>query len=296
MRRSWLFGWLVLVVFTPSVRAAEPATRPVSYRHEVRTNPPMQLHILTVDLTDPRVHVKVSHGGTDPALTAPWETTLMTVSDMASRDGLYAAVNGNYFAPKDAKTVLAHSIRYFSGNWALALGWAMSDGVLYSPRPKDWNRPALIVDGAGKLSIGQFTNLPDGTRQAVAGLARIVSSGRNTAPDDPGPPPALAPHTAAGLDKDGRTLFLLVVDGRRPDFSAGMTSAQTADEMIRLGAWQAILLDGGGSSTMVMRNAAGRIQLMNLPSDGHELPVDFSLERPVADALGIIVDGAAGQR
>ena len=29
---------------------------------------------------------------------------------------------------------------------------------------------------------------------------------------------------------------------------------------------------------------------MNFPSDGHDLPVDFSLERPVADALGIVID------
>ena len=32
-----------------------------------------------------------------------------------------------------------------------------------------------------------------------------------------------------------------------------MTSPQTTDEMIRLGAWNAIMLDGGGSSTMVLR-------------------------------------------
>jgi hypothetical protein len=290
MKRLWICAWLAALAILPTARAAEPTTRPLSYRHEVRTDPPMQLHILTVDLTDPAVHVKVSHGGSDPNLRSPWETTLMTVSDMAQRDGLCAAVNGNYFAAKDAKTVLGRQIFYYAGNWARALGWAMSDGVLYSFRPMDWNRPALIVDANGKVSIGQFIKLPEGTRQAVAGLAQIVTGGRNTAPPDPGPPPGFAPHTAAGIDKDARTLILLVVDGRRPDFSAGMTSIQTADEMIRLGAWQAILLDGGGSSTMVLRNAAGKNQLMNFPSDGHDLPVDFSLERPVADALGVIID------
>jgi hypothetical protein len=72
-----------------------------------------------------------------------------------------------------------------------------------------------------------------------------------------------------------------------------MTSPQTAAEMIRLGAWEAIMLDGRGSSTMVMRDAAAQPKLMNLPSDGHDLPVDFSVERPVADALGVIIDDPA---
>jgi exopolysaccharide biosynthesis protein len=290
MKRPWICIGLIIAASAAIARADQPATQPISYRHEVRTDPPMQLHILTVDLTNPALHVKVSHGGTDPRLSDPWETTLMTVSDMVQRDGLAVGVNGNYFAAKDTRSLMGRQVFYYAGNWARALGWAMSDGALYSPRPMDWNRPALIVDTNGKLSIGSFVKLPQGTRQAVAGLAQIVTAGRNTSPDDPGPPPALAPHTAAGIDKDARTLFLLVVDGRRPDFSAGMTSPQTTDEMIRLGAWNAIMLDGGGSSTMVLRNAAGKPQLMNFPSDGHDLPVDFSIERPVADALGIVID------
>jgi len=46
---------------------------------------------------------------------------------------------------------------------------------------------------------------------------------------------------------------------------------------------------------MVMRDASGEIQLKNLPSDGHDLPVDISLPRPVADALGVIVDEPASR-
>jgi exopolysaccharide biosynthesis protein len=219
----------------------------------------------------------------------------MTVSDMARRDGLSAAVNGNYFVAKDTQTIMGRKVAYFADNWARACGWAMSDGVLYSQRPFQWNRPALIADADGKITIGQFTNLPQGTRQAVAGMAQIVTDGRNTAPWDPGPPPGLAPHTAAGIDKERKTLILFVVDGRRPQYSVGMTASQTATEMIRLGAWEAIMLDGGGSSTIVMRNASGQPQLMNLPSDGHDLPIAISVERPVDDALGVIVDDPASR-
>lgn len=71
------------------------------------------------------------------------------------------------------------------------------------------------------------------------------------------------PRTAIGVDGDGR-LLLVVVDGRRRR-SVGLKIVQLAKLMRRLGAVSALNLDGGGSSTMVVR---GRI--VNRPSDGRE--------------------------
>src|SRR5207302_6015832 len=108
-----------------------------------------------------------------------------------------------------------------------------------------------------------------------------------------------APRTAAGIDAAGKKLVLLVVDGRRPEYSAGMTLEELADEMIRLGCDSAIQLDGGGSSTMVIYDPANtRYDVVNRPSDGHTLPIPLSIERPVASVLGVRIDkkpdGAAG--
>ena len=66
----------------------------------------------------------------------------------------------------------------------------------------------------------------------------------------------MQPRTAIGIDRTGRQLLLLVIDGRRDDYSVGATHAELAEELIRLGAWDAVNLDGGGSSTMVMFNPA----------------------------------------
>jgi exopolysaccharide biosynthesis protein len=214
----------------------------------------------------------------------------MPVTEMCRRDGLFLAVNGNFFTPKDAVNVLGRRVPYFPGNWAFVSGWAMWDGHLYSARPRDFERPTLIVSADGHVSIGRFDRLPEGVGQAVAGDRQVVTEGKNSVPflaDS-----QLAPRTAAGIDRDAKTLILLVVDGRRPEYSAGMTERQIGDEMIRLGAWNAINLDGAGSSTLVMRGSDGMPVVMNRPSDGHDLAVDISVPRSVANALGVEIDGA----
>ncbi len=83
------------------------------------------------------------------------------------------------------------------------------------------------------------------------------------------------PRTAVGVALDG-TVILLVVDGRAPEHSLGMTIPELARELWRLGAADALNLDGGGSTTLV---ANGRV--LNQPSDE-------TGERPVSDALLVL--------
>lgn len=80
------------------------------------------------------------------------------------------------------------------------------------------------------------------------------------------------PRTAVGWTPGG-TLLLVVVDGRQPGWSDGMTLPKLTWLFQRLGAANAINLDGGGSSAMVVR---GRI--VNRPSDREG-------ERAVGNAL-----------
>ncbi len=80
-----------------------------------------------------------------------------------------------------------------------------------------------------------------------------------------------APRTALGITAD-RKLLLVTVNGRKPGISIGVTLEELALIMIELGAIDAMNLDGGGSTTMVIRN-----QVLNLPSDGVERPVSNGL-------------------
>jgi exopolysaccharide biosynthesis protein len=288
--------WIWALVFTipalaADTRAQSPTSRPAyEFHDEVRADPPLHLHYAIVDLTNPAVHVKVCPGGTDPELKAPWEATLMPVSEMAQRDGLTLAVNGNFFAAKDFEYIFDRKVYYFKGNWARACGWAMSDGKLFSRRPMMHDWPTLLVTKDNRITIGQFNRLPEGVGQAVSGQWQIVTDGENSMPSDALQPPNLAPRTAIGFDQSQTHLIFLVIDGRRPEYSAGVTVHQLADEMIRLGAYEAINLDSGGSSTMVLRDEQGNVNVVNRPSDGHDFIIPLSIERAVVDCIGIVVD------
>src|SRR6266550_1303546 len=80
------------------------------------------------------------------------------------------------------------------------------------------------------------------------------------------------PRTAIAKTKSEQIL-LLTVDGRQPGESIGMSLTMLADLLTEFGAVEAINLDGGGSTTMVIRN-----KLVNKPSDA-------TGERPVSDAI-----------
>jgi hypothetical protein len=276
-----LLGALAATLF---VRAAAPASQPspIQYREVVRSNPPLHMHVVTVDLTDPRVQVRVVRGGEDPDGPGPWQTKLDTVRNIANREQLDVAVNGNFFTGKEAMSILGKKVPYFTGNWATVTGAAVSDGVVWA---SDEPRAALVVDARGGVSIGMFHRIPPGAQQVASSGELLVTTGRNTATSKD-----VAPRTAIGIDRGGKTLMMIVVDGRRDDFSIGMTGPQLADELIKLGCWNALLLDGGGSSTMVLRDSGEKeVRLVSHPSDGHDLPIDLSIERPVANAVGVQV-------
>lgn len=80
------------------------------------------------------------------------------------------------------------------------------------------------------------------------------------------------PRTAVAKLKDGKFL-MIVADGRQPDYSVGMSLQELAEFLLELGAVDAINLDGGGSTTMVL---GGKV--INQPSDKEG-------ERKVGDAI-----------
>jgi exopolysaccharide biosynthesis protein len=92
--------------------------------------------------------------------------------------------------------------------------------------------------------------------------------------------PVRHPRTAVGIAAGGRRLLLVVVDGRQPGYSDGMTLTELATMMRALGARDAINLDGGGSSSIVRtdRASVNGVRILNKPSDKEG-------ERPVGNAL-----------
>ena len=79
------------------------------------------------------------------------------------------------------------------------------------------------------------------------------------------------PRTAIGVDKEGRYI-IVVVDGRRPYYSIGLTLTELAFTMQKLGDVNALNLDGGGSTALAVRG-----KVVNRPSDGSERGVSNAL-------------------
>jgi len=113
------------------------------------------------------------------------------------------------------------------------------------------------------------------TQMAITGSQVLVQSGKVVAGNDH----VRAPRTAVGIDQDTGHVLLLALDGRQTG-ARGLTTRAWARWLAGLGVDDALNLDGGGSTTMVSRDAAGTSTgVVNVPSLGHQ--------RDLPDALAI---------
>ncbi|HEY6739065.1 MAG TPA: phosphodiester glycosidase family protein, partial [Actinopolymorphaceae bacterium] len=123
---------------------------------------------------------------------------------------------------------------------------------------------AVRVDYQARGAEGAKVHAAVNGRQllVVNGVVQKQSQGNNVPP---------APRTAVGFSKDGRKMFLLTADGRQPAFADGLGLDELGQMMLELGAYNAVNLDGGGSTTMLARKPGGSEALLeNVPSDGRE--------------------------
>lgn len=85
------------------------------------------------------------------------------------------------------------------------------------------------------------------------------------------------PRTAIGFNEDKTEMILVTIDGRNKDYT-GVTQEELANIMMELGSYEAVNMDGGGSTTMgvdFLRN--GKASVVNFPSDGKERIIDSGL-------------------
>ncbi len=84
-------------------------------------------------------------------------------------------------------------------------------------------------------------------------------------------------RTAITVDDTGTRVYMVTVDNTKGN--PGMTLKEFANYLVSLGVYQAINLDGGGSTTMAIRNPGSRYAgLINSPSDGKMRPVSTVLQ------------------
>ncbi len=111
-----------------------------------------------------------------------------------------------------------------------------------------------------------------------AGGSHIIVRGGKRTIEGPHSDNLLLRHPRTAACYNAREWIFVVVDGRQPQLSVGMTLDELGALMVSLGCTEAINLDGGGSSMMALRLPAGGspspatdpLHIMNSPSDGKE--------------------------
>ena len=233
---------------------------------------PVLVHIVTVDLSVPGVKVLV----TPPQYTGKTNTTLArTTSKFLQQFNLLLAVNANYFYPFRENTPWDYYP--YSGDITSVVGQAISNGKHYSKAHRKWG--VLCISTKGRAQILEDGNCPQNTLQAVAGRDVFIINGKAVNSDFGKDKPY--PRVAVATNKEGNILWLIVVDGKQPLYSEGVTIAELTSIARKLGAYKALNLDGGGSTTLVMAKNK-KPKLLNAPSHT-KLPMR---ERPVANHLG----------
>jgi exopolysaccharide biosynthesis protein len=204
----------------------------------------------------------------DEAVTGKVSTVLEQVSAAAAEGKkAVAGINADFFD---------------MGGSNMMEGLCIKDGVvLHGSCDRPWfgiTQDGTPVVGANdydyKKYEGQLVTAVGGSNIVLEnGYASLISVGTDWGD-------TRHPRSVVGYKPDG-SIVLMVVDGRQPEISNGASLADAAYIMASLGCTNALNLDGGGSSTFVLKDSSGVFNVENSPSDGGL--------RKVADGLMVIL-------
>jgi hypothetical protein len=242
------------------VRTSQSDPHPGIHReHWVDSTVPARIDLVRVDLTSAEI-----------ALYATKESDKgLTTSGFASRLGAQVAINGDAFA------VAGYTPR----------GLAIGDSTPWTNTADTALLPLFHLRRVGERTMAAIAppeetnttaSLPAGTQGAVSGRPLLVRIG-SVAQIDCNDPVTLAcsraPRSAVAVSADGNTLWLVTVDGWQSG-SIGLSAEELATFLVGRGAYMAMALDGGSSSTLVLDG-----NVISSPSDG--------IQRTVANHIAV---------
>ena len=238
--------------FSDSTYTLAPGVQALEMKILSSTGLAVKMFVLEVDLKEAHLTMKASSPNEEGKLKTKQQMTLQALAYDKSGSRVLAAVNGDFFA----KDGTPQGIYYRNGT---CLKGTMTDNVCtFFAITK--NKRAIIG------SYDEYDSYKENIQEAVGGRVRLMTNG-NVLPQTV---TALEPRTAIGVTDDN-VVYILVADGRNFWYSNGMRYAEMGAVMKALGAKNAINLDGGGSSTFIIRKIAGfedgRFAIRNWPYD-----------------------------
>ena len=260
----------------PDTSRGESLGEGVHYHYRWSPRGPWAVHLVSADLTRCDLQLRVVPAAEENGPDRPRRT----VTEMRPTGSVVpvAGVNGDFFM-----------------EGGMPLGPEVTPGTLrassrpafvWTSRRTPWIGSAqrngrVMVFGADTVGGPEYAG---GQVQVVGGYPELLDGGLPVGDLAVGARPAFAaephPRTAVGYDSEKELLWLVVVDGRQPPRSDGMTLPELTELLVALGADEALNLDGGGSSAMSLRT-----RLANSPSDQRG-------ERPVGNSLWLVEDAS----
>ncbi|MBC3539192.1 phosphodiester glycosidase family protein [Rufibacter sediminis] len=255
---------LISRVFSDTTFQVHPGVEETDIHYLSMEGYTMHAFVLKVDLKQPglSLYPATPFGGTGFAM--------QTIPDMLKyidKPGqrVMAAVNSDFF---NTSTGEPRSLVYLNGK---AVKTAIQAG----------GRGYFGVDKQGNPFIGDandYEQRKDNIQHALGGYHRLIRDNQRVSQTDV----SIEPRTAVGITQD-KVVYFVVVDGRRFDYSNGITLEKLATFLSALGAREALNLDGGGSSTFMIKHPLADVwHMRNWSSD--------RLPRAVANGWAVVAN------
>ena len=261
--------------WTLAEETTETLSEGITYTEQLyygATGLPYRVYTVVVDTKINKIAMGCSNDGYDFTVAEEDRQTTKEHMQAAVKNGknVIAAINGDFFNNREVVG------DYRPWGFTVKDGKLISKGSL-SNRPKltdDNIRPffGFTKDGQPLIAMEseyQSNEMIETLETAVGGAWILAQDGKTIYNKNQGTVThgGVHPRGLVGYREDG-TVVLMVIDGRQPEHSNGASLLQCSLLMQRFGTSDALLLDGGGSSCMVLRNPyTNQYTTANKPSD-----------------------------
>jgi len=270
------FGVIILEEAPSNISKVEQA---LVYWKESWVEPrPVIFHFIKLDLKNSKYEL-FTIIGEDPDGEGPAEAQLNSPVQLVVQNHALAAVNANAFRHLPGIPDNEKRRGWFENKPVDIAGIAINNGVVRSDTEN--SRTDFWIDLNNLPHIGKINNT-DSVKTAVSDWgSSLLEKGEIVVEKSN----IQHPRTMVGFDKERRFIILVVADGRQEGYSEGISLYEAAVIMKEHECFEAVNLDGGGSSIMLAKKIPeggiiNQAQIMNRPSGRiRAIPVMLGVRR-----------------